>query len=570
MTRVQIVIVALSAAFIGAMFTTYTITPDIRDYAKDIAMYDIHDRLQEHQDTTDALSPTKDFSATLEANPTRTTLEQKTNAGQIISSNKQVRKNVLFIIVDDLRPQLGAYFDPEHPDYFSQLKIHTPNLDNLASQSIVFKHNYAQYSLCGPSRTSLLTGRRPDVTRVFGNHWYWRDVGGNFTTLPQYFKDNGYLTIGLGKVFHPGASSNNDDPPSWTEPYHQVPYTDKYFLSNGSIGGWNSVSQKDVKDIPLADMMSTVTAKKILSNISVKAKTGEQPFFMALGYNKPHLHFICPEEYFYLYPLEDKDNFVPNVTWQKPNIRQQVRIDGIEMSDEKRFLPPDVLRKLRRAYFACISYMDHLVGEVLQHLDELGLADNTIVSFMADHGYHLGENEHWGKITTFEFANRVPLIIRIPGITDSGMTSSSIVESLDVFPTLVEAAGLDPVPNCPRNSFDISLCVQGTSLMPLIIEPNNNSKDVAISQIVDGRGMYYAIRKRVFRFVDYAYLKATDAADGKRITSLEWCANMECAKLFDHRNDILEQVNVVNETNYKDTVNKLQYQLHKFVEDQFR
>jgi len=405
----RIITIAVSTAFLVTMSTIYSIAPDIRDYAKPISMYNINDILQKYQDKAGALSWTNYFAAILETKTTRISLKQTRNGVETVSSNKQTMKNILFIIIDDLRPQLGAYFDPEHPDYFSQLTIYTPNLDTLASQSIVFKHTYVQYSLCGSSRTSLLTGRRPDVTRVFGNHWYWRDVGGNFTIVPQYFKDNGYLTIGLGKVFHPRASSNNDDPPPWTEPYHQVPYTDKYFLSNGSMYGWNSVSQKDVEELPLADMMSTVTAKTTLSNISKIAKTGEQPFFMALGYNKPHLHFICPEEYFYLYPLEDKDICMANESWQKPNIRPQVWIDGLEMSDEKRFLPPDVLRKLRRAYFACISYMDHLVGEVLQHLNELGLADNTIVSFMADHEYQLGENEHWGKITTFEFANRVPL-----------------------------------------------------------------------------------------------------------------------------------------------------------------
>ena len=164
----------------------------------------------------------------------QTKLEQF-NKNETKTKGQQQRKNVLFIIVDDLRAQLGAYHDPEHPDYFSKLRIKTPNLDKLASQSIVFTRAYAQYSLCGPSRTSLLTSRRPDTTLIYDNTRYWRDVGGNFTTLPQHFKNNGYTTVGFGKVFHPQASSNNDDPPSWTEPYYRPPYNDRHFMPDNAV-----------------------------------------------------------------------------------------------------------------------------------------------------------------------------------------------------------------------------------------------------------------------------------------------------------------------------------------------
>jgi len=166
---------------------------------------------------------------------------------------------------------------------------------------------------------------------------------------------------------------------------------------------------------------------------------------MAIGYNKPHLSMICPEEYFELYPLEDADDFLANASWRRPPVRPAVHIDGLTTYNGERVVPPNELRKLRRAYFACVSYVDELVGNVLDELDRLDLAKNTIVSFMADHGFHLGENRHWGKVTTRELSNRVPMMIQIPGLTDSGSTVSTPVESLDIFPTLVEAAGLASV-----------------------------------------------------------------------------------------------------------------------------
>ncbi|KAK2154748.1 hypothetical protein LSH36_258g00008 [Paralvinella palmiformis] len=490
------------------------------------------------------------------------------NATTRTAKKEQRRKNVLFIIVDDLRPQLGAYHDPEHPDYFSKLRMHTPNLDELASRSVVFTRAYAQYSLCGPSRTSLLTSRRPDTTRVYNNEHYWRDVGGNFTTLPQHFKNNGYTTIGLGKVFHPKFSSNKDDPPSWTEPYYRPTYTDRHYMPKGAVGGWNVAGNEQVDKVPLIDMAITEKAKRMLRKLSAEVASGEHHFFMGVGFNKPHVHIVCPERYFDLYPLEDEDNFLPNKTWQKPVIRPYAEFDGTEIGDGERILSPDVLRHFRRAYFACISYVDDLVGEILRELEELGLHKNTVVSFMADHGFHLGENRAFAKITTWEVANRVPMIIRIPGVTDSGRVSSSIVESVDIFPTLVEAAGLDPIPRCAKKSSRVMLCTQGTSLMPLLEGRDTPVKDAAYSQIRHPFRTRYTVRTKNFRLVDTAFVKSVPLRNGKCKQYAKWPQNTTFTELYDHGKDILEETNLVNDPNYRDIVTGLRRQLQRFVSDQ--
>ncbi|KAK2165799.1 hypothetical protein LSH36_45g08051 [Paralvinella palmiformis] len=485
-----------------------------------------------------------------------------------LPANSQ-RRHVLFIIVDGMRPQLGAYYDPEHPDYFSKIKIQTPNLDKFASQSMVFKHAYVQYSLCGPSRTSLLTSRRPDVTHVYYNHAFWRKVGGNFTTLPQHFKKNGYLTVGLGKVFHVKDLSNYQDIPSWTEPYYHPPHTDRQLHSKDFNESWGIVSELDEEKFTLMDTSTTKMAKTILKNISKEARAEKRYFFMAVGYNKPHMKLICPEKYYNLYPLEDDEHFLVNESWQTPVFNPNKNMEGARIINNETVLSSDVLRRLRRAYFACISYVDDLVGELLQQLVDCGLDGNTIVSFVADHGFHLGENHHWGKNAVWEIANRVPMIIRIPGITDSGMTSSSIVEALDLFPTVVEAAGLDPVPLCPADSSRVELCTQGKSLMPVIRKPDCDIKGVAFSQLMQSNHVLYTIRTASFRLVDRASFVDSNKRDDTHKKSVEWPQNTSYTMLYDHTKDILEQVNVAEDPNYASIVDELREKLHKFVNTQF-
>jgi len=484
---------------------------------------------------------------------------------EVTSDGRRPLKNVLFLIVDDLRPQLGAYFDGDNPDYFSKLRIQTPNLDRLADQSAVFRNAYTQYSLCGPSRTSMLTSRRPDVTQVYNNKVYWRQVGGNFSTLPQYFKDNGYVTVGLGKVFHPGKSSGNNDPLSWTEPYYLPVDLDNHHSANGSLQGLMAVDDSVLDQLPLVDMVNTARARHVLRNVSAEAKSGRRPFFLALGFRKPHLGLVCPRSFYDLYPLED-DDFLVDARWRQPKIRRFVHIGGVQQKGDDLVVPPDVLRQFRRAYFACVSYVDSLVGHILRELDELGLSSRTIVCFVGDHGYHLGENGHWGKIAAWEVANRVPFIIRVPGVTDAGLTSYDVVELVDVFPTLVEAAGLPALPTCPTVSSDVTLCTQGVSLMPLLTgSADHLNKTDAYSQVNFASSVIYTLRTKQFRLIQQATI-LTRQANGRQIRAVDWTPNS--TQLYDHIRDPLEQINVANYGSYKDIVSRLSKQLHHFVQSQ--
>ncbi|XP_067578944.1 iduronate 2-sulfatase isoform X2 [Pseudorca crassidens] len=345
--------------------------------------------------------------------------------------------NVLLIIVDDLRPSLGCYGDKV---------IRSPNMDQLASRSLLFQNAFAQQAVCAPSRVSLLTGRRPDTTRLYDFNSYWRAHSGNFSTIPQYFKENGYVTMSVGKVFHPGVSSNHSDdsPYSWSvPPYH--PSSEKYENTKTCRGPdgelrANLLCPVDVADVPegtLPDKQSTEQAIRLLG----KMKTSGSPFFLAVGYHKPHIPFRYPK------------------------------------------------RKIRQSYFACVSYLDTQVGHLLSALDDLQLASSTIVALTSDHGWALGEHGEWAKYSNFDVTTRVPLLFYVPGRTaplpaagdklfpyldpfdsisesvEPGRQTGDLVELLSLFPTLAGLAGLPVPPRCPIPSFHVELCREGRNLL---------------------------------------------------------------------------------------------------------
>ena len=305
------------------------------------------------------------------------------------------RMNVLFLVSDDMRPQIGAYMGKDFPDPVF-VKPYTPNLDSLASKSLLLKRAHVQQAVCSPSRTSLLTGRRPDTTHVYDLYNYFRDVGGNFTTIPQYFKQQGYRSIGMGKIFHPGHASDNDDPISWSEPYyHAVRYRE---FNNAS---WTAVTKEQRAKYPLPDEQIAQHAIKTLGRVAAKAHTGEQPFFVAVGYHKPHLPFVFPEEFLQYYPVSSihlpKNQYVPQdfpeVAWSPcgqlanyPDIKKL----GCNL-DFNTSVPAFKVLELRRAYYSALSYTDYLLGLVMDELKKLGLDGTTIISFWGDHGYQLGK-----------------------------------------------------------------------------------------------------------------------------------------------------------------------------------
>uniref|UniRef100_A0A4X1SVW1 Iduronate 2-sulfatase n=1 Tax=Sus scrofa TaxID=9823 RepID=A0A4X1SVW1_PIG len=402
--------------------------------------------------------------------------------------------NVLLIIVDDLRPSLGCYGDK---------LVRSPNIDQLASHSLLFQNAFAQQAVCAPSRVSFLTGRRPDTTRLYDFNSYWRAHAGNFSTIPQYFKQNGYVTVSVGKVFHPGISSNHSDdsPYSWSlPPYH--PSSEKYENTKTCKGPdgelhANLLCPVDVAEVPegtLPDKQSTERAIQLLE----KLRTSAVPFFLAVGYHKPHIPFRYPQEFQKLYPLENvtlaPDPQVPAGLppvaynpWM--DIRQREDVQALNLSVPYGPIPTDFQRKIRQSYFASVSYVDTQVGRLLSALDGLELARSTIVALTSDHGWALGEHGEWAKYSNFDVATRVPLLVYVPGRTaplpeaggrlfpyidpfasasesmEPGRQAGDLVELLSLFPTLAGLAGLRVPPRCPVPSFHVELCREGRNLL---------------------------------------------------------------------------------------------------------
>ena len=343
-----------------------------------------------------------------------------------------------------MRPELDAYYGKDFPSPVHP-PIYSPNLDKLAARSLLLKRAYCQQAVCSPSRTSLLTGRRPDTTHVYDLQTYWRESAGNFTTIPQYFKNNGYVSIGMGKIFHPGIASGHDDPISWSEPYfHAKAYWETLEYS------WRAIPDNLLKTKPLVDAQTAEHAVQTLRRVAPAARSDEKPFFVAVGFHRPHLPFDFPESFLQHYPessIRIPDNEyapvdMPYVAWYPyEELREYADIAKLNLSGAiNTTIPDQVVKNLRRGYYSAVSWTDSLVGQVIGELDSLGLANSTIISFWGDHGWQLGEHGEWSKHTNFEIATHAPMMLHIPGLTDNGTATEELVEFVDLFPTLVEAA----------------------------------------------------------------------------------------------------------------------------------
>ncbi len=494
-------------------------------------------------------------------------------------------KNVLFIAVDDLRPELGTY----GMDY-----IKSPNIDALAAESLVFERAYCQVALCSPSRASLLTGRRPDTNHVWkiAIDEYWRRYT-NATTIPQYFKENGYLSAGMGKIYHAGLPSGNDDRKySWSVPYFHAPPDSANDMS------WHSfdTNASDLQDGKIADY-AIDTMKQIKQN---RTKGDNRPFFLAVGFHKPHLPFYCAKKFYDMYPPADQIQppknpdvpknfppiarglgsiykhrdtkmFYPNITKCETDVQESFYGKGCRISE-------DYTRVLRRAYYACVSQTDALVGKVIQELASLGFADETIIIFWGDHGWQLGEHNHWCKQTNFEDAVRVPFMLRVPGVTDKGMRTKALVELIDIFPTITELAGVKVPPLCPAGNKQQPLaCVEGTSLTPLLQNPDITWKKAAFSQYPrpaegmtaipnkqpfndsehDENVMGYSIRVDQYRFTEwYRFNHTTATPNFTDIWATELYNHTEPTVVF---ND--ENINMASESEQQALVQTLRKML---------
>ena len=506
------------------------------------------------------------------------------------SSARDARPNVLFIAIDDFRPTLGCY-----GDQIAQ----TPRIDRLAGHGVVFERAYCQDSVCSPSRTSMLTGLRPDTTRIFDNGTDFRLFHPDIVTLPQQFRLQGYQSIGMGKIYHSQwdrayVGRRLADPLSWSEPAWFPPVVRFYFTPEGERiarevyaqtenckleqGGTEVHTRKqagnDLKEIDLSDarydqwtehfVMGPISeAPDVPDNtlydgqvadraIETLRRLKEGPFFMAVGFTRPHIPYVAPKRYWDLYKREGftpADNqYLPAgaPSWALLDNPDHDPYYGVP---EGRFVDDDMARKLIHGYYACVSYVDSQVGRVLDELERLGLADNTIIVVWGDHGYHLGENGRWGKQTCFEMANRQPLIVYAPGKAGNGSKSSALVESVDLYPTLCELAGL-PIPTT----------LEGTSMVPLLEDPARTWKAAAFSQFprparssrpkVQAESddkMGYSMRTDRYRYIEWRFVERPEVIAAR--------------ELYDHQSDPMENTNLADQPAMADLVHELHEQL---------
>ncbi|MBM4089536.1 MAG: sulfatase [Planctomycetes bacterium] len=372
------------------------------------------------------------------------------------------RPNVLLISVDDLRPSLGCYGDT---------LVQSPNIDRLARSSRLFQHAYIQQAVCGPSRASLLTGRLPDNIRVWHNRHLFRDTLPDAVTLPQLFKNNGYHTQGLGKVF--SGREREEDPQSWSVP--SMPRGDgwrNYALpeNNKRTGKAAAFEAADVDDDGYPDGKLTDLAIETLTRLHGQP----QPFFLAVGFLKPHLPFNAPKKYWDLYdPAQFDFPELPAPIDGAPEIAYHTHreLGGYQDIPDDERVSADQSRMLRHGYHACVSYIDAQVGRLLQTLERLGLQDHTIVVLWGDHGFALGEEDRWCKGTNFDLDTRVPLLVRTPNMAQPGVPTEALVEAVDIYPTLAALAGLTP----PAG-------LDGVNFAPVLEDPAARTRDCALSQ----------------------------------------------------------------------------------------
>ena len=453
-----------------------------------------------------------------------------------IDSNKKEfleQPNILFICVDDLRPQLGCYGH----DYMK-----TPNLDRLATEGTVFANHFVQVPTCGASRLSMLTGSRPSQESHLRNHAIITEISDKpESAIPEtfihHFKRNNYYTVGIGKVSHQvdGLVYEYEEPPS---DKLELPHSwDEMLFNSGKWGtGWNAffgyadgtnrqTMKRQVKPYECADVKDNGYPDGLTTNLAIEKlhelKDKKQPFFLGVGFFKPHLPFTAPKKYWDLYQREDIP-LSPNP--QMPNntggigIHNSGEFNGYEKGDEKaaagKKINDDYAREVRHAYFACVSYIDAQIGILMQELENLNLEKNTIVVVWGDHGWHLGDQTIWGKHSTFERALKSALIIKVPGANASGSKVVGLVESIDIYPTLCELGGIE----LPGH-------LDGKSFAPVFNAPDHELKEAAYGYWGNAITMRTK-RFRLTRFHD----------NGK-----------EVIQLYDHQNDPHESVNIAND-----------------------
>jgi len=510
---------------------------------------------------------------------------------EVAHAQQGKKMNILFIAIDDLKTNLGCYGD----------KIaKTPNIDRLAKMGTVFNSNYCQQSVCGPTRASLMTGMRPDVTKIWDLKTQMRDMNPDIVTLPQYLISQGYNTSGVGKIFHSSSAINKIDPISWNQAYleatindypngmgkpanaqYQNPATKLLFVDKGkkvSDNDEDAVSKKgpsteciDVPDNAYEDGVDALLAKNQIIDLLKMGK----PFFMAVGFHKPHLPFVAPKKYWDMYnradmPLaefQEHSSNGPEIAYHRSSeLRNYTDIPEFatfnEVGNHVR-LKIEKQKELIQGYYAAISYTDAQVGILLNTLDSLGTLNNTIIVLWGDHGWHLGDHDLWEKHTNFESATKAPLLVAAPGYSPG--KTKSITEHLDIFPTVCDLANV----KVPEH-------LQGKSLTPIMKNKETKIQKFAISQYPrklnkeemlkggfnNNKIMGYSLRTEKYRYTIWMNDYTTDQPfENNKVFA---------AELYDYVNDPLEKYNVVDDKKYNEISKEMKSNMLQFFESQLR
>ncbi|MDF7824051.1 sulfatase [Pontiellaceae bacterium B12227] len=481
------------------------------------------------------------------------------------------KPNILFIAVDDLKPMLGCYGDTD---------ILTPNIDKLAERGTVFLNNACQQSVCGPSRASLMTGTYTDTTKVYDLKTMMREANPDTLTLTEYFIQQGYEATGTGKIFDPRSVDDQFDAPSWSVPFRQHG-PDEYYAKgykkpksgfhNPEVAKQNKqlkaymkkegITRKDkaayvdallkypmvkplteCRDVPDDAYDDGAFANCAVDQMEKLAK-GDKPFFLAVGFKKPHLPFVAPKTYWDLYDRskiklaafqempEGAPDFAGQDNWELRGSYSNIAPGPI---------PPEQQREMIHGYRACVSYTDAQIGKVLKKLEELGLEKNTIVVLWGDHGWHLGDHGMFCKHTNYEQAVRAPLIFVAPGQKAKGAKTESPSEFVDIFPTLCELAGL-PIPGR----------VEGLSLVPVLDNPEAIVHEAALEAYPRNNSMMgYTLRDKRYRYVKWVKM---DYYAGER------SGPTVATELYDYEKDPQETVNLAGNPEYKAVVEKFEH-----------